>query len=97
MAVHGPQMNITYAPPKSTSHGHGSLLAVSVGGRRVFLQPAFQFASSLDDKTFIEKLSALESDMPFTPRDDFYYAIEPKKSGKGLKMRKLHKGWKNLA
>jgi hypothetical protein len=73
------------------------LLGVFVGGKRVFLQPAFQFTPSVDDKTFIEKLSALESDMPFTPRDDFYYAIEPKKSGKGFKMRKLHKGWKNLA
>ena len=73
------------------------LLAVSVGGRRVFLQPAFRFATSLDDKSFREELSALESDMPFTPRDDFYYVVEPKKSGRGYKMRKLRKGWKSLA
>jgi hypothetical protein len=73
------------------------LLAVSVGGRRVFLQPTFRFASSLDDKTFVKELSALELDMPFTPRDDFYYVVEAKKSGRGYKTRKLHKGWKSLS
>jgi hypothetical protein len=72
------------------------MLAVSVGGRRVFLQPAFQFVTLQFDKNFVEDLSALESEMPFTPRDDFYYVIEPKKSGKGFKMRKLHRGWKSL-
>jgi hypothetical protein len=61
------------------------------------LQPAFRFATAIDDKSFIEALSALELDMPFAPRDDFYYAVEPKKSGRGYKMRKLHKGWKSLS
>jgi hypothetical protein len=70
--------------------------AASVGGRRVFLLPSFHFATSLDDKSFIKQLSVLESDMPFTPRDDFYYVIGPKKSGRGYKMRKLQKGWKSL-
>lgn len=70
------------------------LLAVSVGGGRVFLQPSFYFATTIDDKSFIEELSALELDMPFAPRDDFYYVVEPKKSGRGYKSRKLHKGWK---
>ena len=70
------------------------LLALSLGGRRVFLQPSFLFVASIDDKSFIDALSALESDMPFAPRDDFYYAVEPKKTGRGYKRRKLHKGWK---
>jgi hypothetical protein len=33
--------------------------------------------------------------MPFVPKDDYYYCVEPKKSGDGEKLVKLRKGWKN--
>lgn len=43
---------------------------------------------------FKHKLCQLEQSMPFKPKDSYYYRLEPKKTGKGEKMVKLHEGWK---
>jgi hypothetical protein len=73
----------------------GNWLGISVGGRRVFIQPTFLFEAS--DRDFIAQLKQLESSMPFAPKDDYYYRLEPKKSGTGEKLVKLHRGWKDAA
>lgn len=74
--------------------GRGNLLGVSLGGRRVFIQPTFLFESS--ERDFITQLKQLESAMPFAPKDDYYYQLESKKSGMGEKLVKLHRGWKDV-
>lgn len=82
-------------PSVPTEHfGRGNWLGVSLGGRRVFIQPTFLFESS--EGNFITQLKQLESAMPFVPRDDYYYRLEPKKSGPGEKLVKLHRGWKDV-
>lgn len=75
----------------------GNQIAVALGGRRAFILPVFKFSASDQDAEFIAKLRALEEAMPFAPKDDYYYRIEPKKSGDGEKLVKLHKGWKVAA
>lgn len=85
-------------PPtdRSSEHvGRGSRLGVSVGGRKVFIQPTFLFDASDQDREFVAKLQILEAAMPFAPKDSYYYRLEAKKSGPGEKMTKLHSGWKS--
>jgi hypothetical protein len=71
-------------------------LAAMVGARRLFLQPVFIFEASDVDVEFIAKLRELEAMMPFAPNDRYYYRVEAKKSGRGQKLVRLHKGWKGL-
>lgn len=71
-------------------------LAAMVGARRLFLQPTFIFEATDADVDFIARLTELEAVMPFVPNDTYYYRVEPKKSGRGQKLVKLHKGWKNV-
>jgi hypothetical protein len=85
-------------PPASmpSEHfGRGNWLGVSVGGRRVFIQPTFLFGASDRDRDFIAKLKALEITMPFVPKESYYYRLEAKKSGAGEKLVKLHSGWQS--
>lgn len=85
-------------PKEPSEHfGRGNLLGISVGCRRVFIQPMFLFGASDQDSNFLARLKRLESSMPFAPKDDYYYRLEPKKSGAGEKMVKLHRGWKDAA
>jgi len=82
-------------PLTPTEHfGRGNWLGVSLGGRRVFIQPTFLFESS--ERDFITQLKQLESAMPFAPKDDYYYRLEPKKTSVGEKLVKLHRGWKDV-
>lgn len=82
-------------PAAPTEHfERGNWLGVSLGGRRVFIQPTFLFEAS--ERDFITQLKQLESAMPFVPKDDYYYRLEPKKSGTGEKLVKLHRGWKDV-
>jgi hypothetical protein len=88
------------ASPPAEHDGHvgrGNRLGVSIGGRRVHIQPSFSFAASDQDSHFIANLRVLEAAMPFVPNDRYYYRVEPKKSGKGKKLVKLQKGWKGAA
>jgi hypothetical protein len=73
----------------------GNWLGISVGGRRVLIQPTFLFEAT--ERDFIPQLKHLESSMPFAPKDDYYYRLEPKKSGSGEKLVRLHRGWKDAA
>ena len=75
----------------------GNQITVALGGRRTFILPLFKFSASDQDATLVDKLRALEAALPFAPTDDYYYRIEPKKSGDGEKLVKLHKGWKDSA
>lgn len=86
--------NLPNPPPPKEHFGRGNWLGVSLGGRRVFIQPTFLFASS--ERDFITQLKQLESAMPFAPKDDYYYRLEPKKSSVGEKLVKLHRGWKDV-
>jgi len=81
----------------STQFKHRNEIAVALGGRRTFILPSFKFGASDQDAEFVAKLRALEAAMPFCPKDDYYYRIEPRKSGDGEKLVKLHKGWKDVA
>jgi len=82
-------------PSVKTEHfGRGNWLGVSIGGRKVYIQPTFLFDATDADNEFKQKLSQLEQSMPFKPKDSYYYRLEPKKTGKGEKMVKLHEGWK---
>ena len=85
------------ASKPSEHFGRGNWLGVSVGGRRVFIQPTFLFGASDQDREFVAKLKALEVTMPFVPKDSYYYRLEPKKTGAGEKMVKLHSGWQSAA
>ena len=78
---------------KTEYFGRGNYLGVSIGGRRVFIQPTFLFGASDMDSDFKRKLALLEKEMPFKPKDTYYYRLEPKKTGKGEKMVKLKAGW----
>jgi hypothetical protein len=85
-------------PTEPTQHfGRGNWLGISVGARRVFIQPTFLFQASDRDHDFIAQLKQLETSMPFAPKDHYYYRLEPKKSGTGEKLVKLHRGWKGAA
>lgn len=87
--------NLTFKP---TEHfGRGNWLGVSIGGRRVFLQPTFLFGASDRDREFTTKLKALELTMPFVPKETYYYRLEAKKSGAGEKLVKLRAGWRDAA
>ncbi|MGC4076595.1 MAG: hypothetical protein QM702_06080 [Rubrivivax sp.] len=77
--------------------GRGNSLGVSVGGRRVFIQPTFLFGASDTDCEFVTALRELEAAMPFVPKETNYYRVEPKKSGKGEKLVKLQSGWRGAA
>jgi hypothetical protein len=68
-----------------------------VGARRMFLQPTFVFEASDSDVDSITRLRELEAAMPFVPNDNYYYRVEAKKSGRGQKLVKLHKGWMGAA
>ncbi len=87
--------------PATDTHGEhfasGSFLGLSVGGRKLFLQPTFLFEASDRDSLFIAQLSLLEQAMPFTPKDTNYYRVEPKKGGNGEKLVKLPAGWQSAA
>ena len=72
-------------------------LGVMIDDHQLFLQPSFSFEGSDTDPGFIKRLLELECAMPFVPRDDCYFRIEPKKTGKGNKLVKLQKGWKHVA
>jgi hypothetical protein len=88
----------TATPAVSREHfGGKNSLGVSIGGRRMFIQPSFSFAASDRDPSFIADLLVLEAAMPFAPDDRYYYRVEAKKSGKGRKLVKLQKGWKSAA
>ena len=78
----------------STQFKSGNKIAVALGGRRAFILPVFKFSASDQNAEFTAKLRALEAAMPFTPKDEYYYRIEPKKSGDGEKLVKLHKAGK---
>jgi hypothetical protein len=85
-------------PPSSrpSEHfGRGNWLGVSVGGRKVFIQPTFLFGASEQDREFVASLKALEVTMPFVPKDNYYYRVEPKKIGAGEKLVRLHPGWQS--
>ena len=75
----------------------GNSLGVSLGGRRVFIQPTFQFNASDEDPEFRAKLRELETTMPFKPKSTYYYRMEAKKTGKGQKLVKLSAGWSSVA
>ena len=79
----------------SAHFGKGNWLGVSVGGRKVFIQPTFLFGASEQDREFVAKLKTLEGTMPFVPKDSYYYRLEPKKTGEGEKLVKLHPGWQS--
>lgn len=80
-----------------TQHfGRGNFMGVSIGGRRVFIQPTFLFAASDEDPSFRAKLRKLEQSMPFVPKSRYYYRVEAKKSG-GEKLVKLAEGWNSVA
>jgi len=86
-------------PPaaKPTQHfGRGNSIGVSVGGRRVFIQPTFLFAASDEDPLFRSKLRELEQLMPFVPNSRYYHRVEAKKSGGGEKLVKLTEGWNSV-
>jgi len=72
-------------------------LGVMVGARRMFLQPTFVFEASDSDVDFISRLRELEAAMQFVPNDNYYSRVEAKKSGRGHKLVKLHKGWMGAA
>jgi hypothetical protein len=83
-------------PSKPSEHfGRGNWLGVSVGGRKVFIQPTFLFGASEQDREFVANLKSLELTMPFVPKDSYYYRLEPKKTGGGEKLVKLHSGWQS--
>ena len=86
-------------PPGETTQffGRGSSMGVSVGGRRVFVQPTFLFAASDQDPLFRAELRALERSLPFKPNSNYYYRVEAKKSGGGDKRVKLPEGWSSVA
>ena len=86
-------------PPGETTQffGRGSSMGVSVGGRRVFVQPAFLFAASDKDPMFRAELRSFERTLPFKPKSNYYYRIEAKKSGAGDKLVKLPEGWCSVA
>jgi hypothetical protein len=75
----------------------GNFLGVSISTRRLFIQPTFLFEAPERDWQFIANLQQLEAAMPFVPNDMYYYRIEPKKTGRGEKLVKLHNGWKSVA
>ena len=77
--------------------GKGNSIGVSVGSRRVFIQPTFVFGSSEHDKEFIRRLQELEAAMPFKPNERYYSRVEHKKSGPGEKLVKLSPGWRSAA
>ncbi len=79
--------------PNPQSLRPANRLGVMLGARRMFLQPNFVFEASDSDVDFISRLRELEAAMPFAPKDNYYYRVEPKKSGRGQKLVKLHKGW----
>lgn len=84
-------------PPEPTQHfGRGSWLGVSVGGRKVFIQPTFLFGASEQDREFVANLKSLELAMPFVPKESYYYRVEKKRSGEGEKLVKLHTGWQSV-
>jgi hypothetical protein len=88
----------TLKPPvrdKPRLYRHGSKLGVSVGGRKVFLQPTFLFGLPFQAPKLRRILTEIEGDLPFTMRDDFFQRVVPKKSGNGEKLVKLHKGWRS--
>ena len=83
-------------PPQSGPREHfrgGNRLGVSIIGRRLVIQPTFLFGASDQDADFVDKLKALQSTMPFVPKDSYYYRLEAKKTGKGDKLVKLPRGW----
>ena len=87
-------------PPAGAHREHftrGNSLGISVGGRRVFLQPTFLFAGSDLDPSFRAKLRELELSMPFKPKSGYYYRVEPKKSSSGEKLVKLPERWNSVA
>jgi len=90
------KMPNAYPDGREHPHSAGSL-GLSIGGRRMFIQPTFVFAASDRDREFVAHLRELEAAMPFVPNDTYYYRLEPKKSGKGSKLVKLAKGWKDAA
>jgi hypothetical protein len=90
----------TMSNPQVLPRGHfarGNFLGVSIGAWRLFIQPTFLFEATDGDLRFIADLRRLETAMPFAPNDTYYYRIEPKKTGPGEKLVKLHKGWKSAA
>lgn len=80
-----------------THFERGSRLGVSIGGRKVFLQPTFLFGASDTDPAFVSRLRSLEAKMPFVPKPTHYYRVEAKKTGPGERMVKLKSDWLNAS
>ena len=70
-------------------------LGVSIGGRKCFIQPTFLFSLPFDSPELIGFLSGLDADLPFVPKDEYFYRVASKKSGNGEKLIKLSRGWRN--
>jgi len=79
----------------SSHFARGCHLGVSVGARKCFIQPTFLFSLPSSSPELVRFLSELEPDLPFIPNDEYFCRVVPKKSGKGEKLVKLHRGWRS--
>lgn len=79
----------------SSHFARGCHLGVSIGARKCFIQPTFLFSLPSSSQELIRFLSELEPDLPFTPKDEYFYRVVPKKSGTGERLVKLHRGWRS--
>ena len=88
----------TLHPPARSAtspYSRGSKLGVSIGSRKVFLQPTFLFALPCHSARLKKLLVEMEADLPFIMREDYFQRVVPKKDGNGEKLVKLHKGWRS--
>jgi hypothetical protein len=73
-----------------------SRLGVSLGQRRLFLQPFFQFPFPYNSETGREFLACIEENLPFRFRDQYFKRMPRSKKGTYGRMRKLPKGWRQV-
>jgi hypothetical protein len=72
-----------------------NLLGVSLGGRKLFLQPTFVFRQPYRSLLLLQFLDGLQNDAPFVLRRQYFRRLTPRKDGllgRG-RLIKLDDGW----
>ena len=71
-----------------------SSLGVSLGGRRLFLQPRLVFPFPYDSEEHLGFLAQVEPSLSFRLRDQYFKRALPSKNGGYGNVRKLDKNWR---
>jgi len=76
-----------------TDPGLGSHIGITLGGRRLFIQPTLRFPFQEVNRDLLDYLAYVQCHLPFKFRENCFKLFHPTKDGKSGIGRKLGPGW----